>query len=369
MQLSGFQWPEGGTKQVAYMNEEGHIHEMYVSVGHEWREADLTELVSAPRASDATTMVGYAWSERKTKQIAYMDRNHHIQELSVGIGGNWEYHDLTMMAHAPLADGSVLTAFSWEAGHTKQVVFLDSNYHVQELHMGPNGNWQVADLTALTNAPLADGASMIGFEWPVAGTKQIGYIDHNGHIQELSISPGGQWRVTDLTALTNAPLADLGNLSVSLTGCAWAAGKTKQFIYRDRHGHIQELFVSNGSNWRVADLTALTNASPANSLGGLCAFEWPEENTKQVAFVDGNYHMCELYVSAGNAWQMADLTNITHAPRVLQRALAGFSWSAGHTKQIVYVGPHNSIQELSVTPGGQWQVANLTVLVSSLMLV
>ena len=369
IQLSGFQWPETVTKQVAYMNEEGHIHEQYVSLGHEWREADLTELAHAPRASDATTMAGYAWSEGKCKQIAYMDRNHHIQELGVSIGGTWECRDLTRMAGAPLADGSVLTAFSWEAGHTKQAIFIDSNYHVWELCLGLGGNWQVTDLTALTNAPLADGASLIGFEWPVAGTKQIGYIDTNGHIQELSVSPGGQWRVTDLTALTGAPLADFGNLSVSLTGCAWAVGQTKQFFYRDRHGHMQELVVGIGGNWQVADLTMLTNAPFANSLGGLCAFEWPEGGTKQVAFVDSNYHVCELYVGAGNPWQVADLTSITHAPRVLQRALAGFSWSAGQTKQIVYVGPHNSIQELSVTPNGQWQVADLTVLVSSLMLV
>ena len=68
-------------------------------------------------------------------------------------------------------------------------------------------------------------------------------------------------------------------------------------------------------------------------------------------------------------WHCVDLMATACAPRVQEGPIAGFAWSAANTKQVVYTGPRKSIQELYVSVGGQWQVADLTLLTSSLMLI
>jgi hypothetical protein len=60
--LIGYEWPEGRSKQVAYISQDHHIHEFSVSMGGTWQHADLTKLSSAPLAS-SRFLLGYAWPE------------------------------------------------------------------------------------------------------------------------------------------------------------------------------------------------------------------------------------------------------------------------------------------------------------------
>lgn len=369
MMLCGFDWPAGRSKQVAYLGERNHILEMFVKEGGSWQEHDLTAKTNAPTASDKSPLVGYSWTAGNTKQIVYMDRNRHIQELYTGIHTQWECTDLTALTHAPLVDSTAICGFEWTAGNTKQVAYVDHNYHIQEMHVGPGGHWQIADLTALTGAPLAEGTHIVGYDWPTGGCKQVAYIDNQGHIIELCIGLGGQWQCTDITQLTNAPLADHGNLGPSLTAFAWEAGKSKQIIYQDCNEHLMEMHVTVGGQWQLTDLTMTAQAPLANSIGGIAGYDWPAGRSKQVIYVDSNYHVQELYVSENDYWRCADLTAATCAPRVQEGPITGFAWSAANTKQAVYTGPRKSIQELHVSIGGQWQVADLTLLTSSLMLI
>ncbi|HEX4206763.1 MAG TPA: hypothetical protein VHZ51_21695 [Ktedonobacteraceae bacterium] len=369
MMMRGFDWPAGRSKQVAYLDEQDHVQEMCVREGGQWQEHDLTEITNSPRASDMSTLVGFPWSAGETKQIVYMDRNRHIQELHTSMHGPWQFTDLTALTQAPLMDGTALAGYEWTAGNTKQVVYVDRNYHVQEMFVSPGGQWQVIDLTMHTGAPLAETAHIVGFDWPAGGTKQVAYIDERGHIIELHVSVEGQWRITDLTEITRAPLADHGNLDPSLAGFSWTAGGTKHLIYRDRNKHILEMYVGVGGQWQVIDLTMAVGAPFANSIGGLTCFDWPAGQTKQVVYVDANYQVQELYVGRNDQWHVVNVTAATGAPPVQKGPISGFAWSAAATKQIVYPGPRNSIQELYVGIGDQWRATDLTLLSSSLMLV
>src|SRR5205823_13679721 len=98
-------------------------------------------------------------------------------------------------------------------------------------------------------------------------------------------------------------------------------------------------------------------------------YDWPAGGSKQVVYVDCNYHIQELYVGQYDYWHCADLMAATDAPRVQKGPIAGFVWSTANTKEVVYAGPRESIQELYVSVGGQWQVADLTLLTSLLMLI
>src|SRR2546429_5225224 len=88
--LVGYEWPEGRSKQVTYISQDHHIHEFVVAIGGAWQHADLTTLAGAPRAT-SRFLVGYAWPEGGTKQVAYLGPEGHIQELSVHRGASWQY--------------------------------------------------------------------------------------------------------------------------------------------------------------------------------------------------------------------------------------------------------------------------------------
>ena len=76
--------------------------------------------------------------------------------------------------------------------------------------------------------------------------------------------------------------------------------------------------------------------------------------TKQIAYVDGQSHMMELFVGFGDLWQSAHLTVLTGAPPPNGSAFAGYAWSAGGTKQVAYRDQKSHIIELFVARGSPW---------------
>jgi hypothetical protein len=184
------------------------------------------------------------------------------------------------------------------------------------------------------------------------------YVDDQGHVIELVVAPGDPWQWADLTVLTGAPPPG----ETTLVGYEWSAGGTKQVVYVDDQGHVIELFVAAGNLWQWADLTALT-AAPLADQRSIAGYDWLNGNTKQVVYVDNQGHVIELFVATGTPWQWADLTALTAAPPPAGRALAGYGWVWGATKQAAYLDDSGHVIELCVGLNGQWQYANLTALV------
>ena len=133
-----------------------------------------------------------------------------------------------------------LCGYDWPQLGTKQVVFADDQRHVIELMMESEHPWQSADLTSLTGAPATGGPALAGYAWSAVRTKQVAYVDDQGHVIELFVVPGNPWRWIDLTALTGAPPAR----KTALAGYDWYRGTTKQVVYLDPQGHVIELFVA-----------------------------------------------------------------------------------------------------------------------------
>jgi len=84
---------------VAYVGQDGHIHELLleagkrwqpVEAGGTWQQANLTELAHAPIAP-VTSIDGYAWSTDGSKQVAYVGDDGEVRELWMPQGGNWAY--------------------------------------------------------------------------------------------------------------------------------------------------------------------------------------------------------------------------------------------------------------------------------------
>ena len=160
----------------------------------------------------------YAWSAENTKQVVYADTNGHIIELFVFVGGQWSWADLTTITGAPLAPfaSELVAGYDWPAGNTKQVVYADENHHIIELSVGVGGQppWSWADLTTITGAPVAEpeGENIVGYAWSGENTKQVVYIGRDetlpvhDRLIELYAFVGGQWRWADLTIITGATL-------------------------------------------------------------------------------------------------------------------------------------------------------------------
>ena len=301
MKLYGYDWPHGGTKQVVYVDDQGHVIELEMGLNTRWGPADLTELTGAPPAG-GNDIVGYAWSTQGTKQVAYVDHRKHVIELFVASGKPWQWADLTELTDAPLPCSTSLVGYDWYNGKTKQVDYVDGRGHVIELFVAAGKPWQWADLTELTDAPLPSDTILVGYAWVAGGTKQVVYVDGRGHVIELFVAAGKPWQWVDLTELTGAPLTVQG----SLAGYDWLNGNTKQVVYVDNQGHVIELLVAVGTPWQCTDLTALTGAPLLHQqpLSGYCSV-WG--STKQVVYVDDQGRVIELWGGFGDQWHYAIL--------------------------------------------------------------
>ena len=300
---NGYSW-EAKSKQVVFQTVTGHIHELYMIKGGKWQRADLTDITGAPPAKYIVN--GYSWEAGQSKQVVYGTQNGHIHELYVVKGGTWQQADLTAITGAPPAK-YIVNGYSWEAGQSKQVVYGTQNGHIHELSVVKGGAWQHADLTTMAGVPVAWTIGK-GYSWKAGQSKQVVYGTQNGHIHELSMVKGGTWQHADLTAMVGAPTN-----GTILNGYGWEAGQSKQVAYDLSDGHIHELHMIKGGAWQDADLTAMAGAPISGTLIGNC-YSWEAGQSKQVVYktVDGHIH--ELYVVKGWNWNHADLTAITEAP-------------------------------------------------------
>ena len=233
MKLYGYDWPHGGTKQVACVDDQGHVIELVKGLESPWQSADLTELTGAPPSS-GTALAGYAWSAGGTKQVVYVDGQGHVIELVVATESPWQWVDLTELTGAPPPGDTTLVGYDWYSGNTKQVVYVDGQGHVIELVVAAGSQWQWIDLTELTGAPPPSDTALAGYAWSAGGTKQVVYVDGQGHVIELVVAAGNPWQWIDLTELTGAPPPS----DTALAGYAWSAGGTKQVVYVDGQGHV-----------------------------------------------------------------------------------------------------------------------------------
>ncbi len=82
--LTAYAWPAGRSKQVAYFDGAGHVHELYVAVDGSWQHANLTAATGAP--AGISGLYGFPWAEEGTKQLVYVDRSGNVHELYVAVG-------------------------------------------------------------------------------------------------------------------------------------------------------------------------------------------------------------------------------------------------------------------------------------------
>jgi hypothetical protein len=405
-----------GSKQVVYQTEDGHVHELSKTTDGSWQHADLTQLTGAPPtgikswgAYDASP-VGYGWDAGASKQVVYWGNDAHVHELYFIRGGQWKHADLTQRSRAPVpvdSEGNPLpwgplSAYAWEAGKSKQVVYLTENGHINELcisldgggcphYLGPfvSTEWQHLDLTNWTLAPEAEiflpggpsPCALSGYAWEKGRSKQVAYITSDGHIREVYFELGGvptkRWVRADLTARikpsycsgTQAPKCDgptidshrVENNACRFQGYGW--NRWKQVAYQANDdikfdAHIIGEIYAGPADWSYGNLSFAAGLDLDPCIFST-AYAWEAGGSKQVVCKDRrDSHIFELY-TWGGTWRSVDLTELTGAPTPISSQVLGYSWEAGKSKQVVYTTRDGHIQELSVGLDGGWQHKDL----------
>ncbi len=316
--LAGYGWPDGRTKQIAYvgpMNSDGHIHELVMLQDHSWSYEDLMAQPTGAPPADGFTLVGYAWKAGGSKQVVYTGAEGHVHELATGLTGMWKYTNLTQATGAPRAVGRILAAYAWEKAKTRQVVYMSDDGHIHELMAGVEAAWQHSDLTALTGAPEADGSALAAFAWERGGTKQVLYTGNDGNIYELVAGEDNAWRSTDLMEVTGA----IDVAGSALAGYAYETGGTKQVVYVGSDRHVHELTMPLNGMWQYIDLTQPISGAPDASSDVIVGQEWSSQFARLVIYLDTaeNPHLHLLMLEHGRPWQHMDLTGLTGAEPIV----------------------------------------------------
>ncbi len=363
-----YEWPLNGTVHIAYQTNDNHIREVVGQANGKWRDVDVTRATGAPALENAI-MAGSAWDAGRTHQVDYvspMSPDGHVHEVVQFQNHPWSYEDLLDHAGVSGSDGRTLAAYDWRSAGTKQVVYTSLEGHIYELAAGREGPWQRTDLTQATGAPIAEIPLLSAFAWEHGKSKHVVYMSGDGHIHELTMTVGGSWSHDDLTERTGAPSAD-GN---ALAGYGWERAGTRQIVYTGYDSNIYELVAGVDHVWHYVDLNSLTSA-PRVSGTALAAYAWETNDSKQVVYVAENHHIQLLQTDESGRWTHSDLTQRTGAPVASDTLILGYEWSAQFAQHIVYLdtreNPH--LQSLLLEHGSSWKHADLTDLTGAQALV
>src|SRR5437667_251881 len=261
--ITAYEWPLSGTIHIAYETGDEHIHEMSLGRKGTWRDDDITRVTGAPELEDAI-LTGASWQDGHTQQIAYasaMNDNVHIYQLVMYQDHPWSLEDpMLQPIDAAPADGFALVSYEWKEAGTKQLVYSGRDEHIHELSAGVTGLWRHTDLTEVTGAPLADNSLLAAYAWEGGHKKQVVYVDSNHHLFELHISLQESWKHTNLTQL----LGLVESSHDALAAHEWTQEFAKHIAYLDtaENPHIHSLILKHGEDWKHADVTSLTGAQP-----------------------------------------------------------------------------------------------------------
>lgn len=386
MRAAAYEWPDGGTKQVVYIGEDRHIHELFVGADGDWRHADLTQVIRerapVPLALPGSDIVGYSWSATRSKQVAFVGEDRHIHELYVVLGDpeGWKWADLTNETGAPVpvpAPGMIV-GFTWHAGRSKQVAYVGGDGHLHELHCVVDRRWQYTDLTVANHwAWRASTTRRPLTAWSIdrlnEHRKSLLFVDQDGRLRQawvgITVAPpdniptpnSGQWDsgspwVGQLNAGRGYSPARDAHAPV---GWSSADGRSMT-VWVDDDGRLHE--DSNPFGPR-----SIAGVYPAPDLGrpGIVGYSWQfseggtASSFEQIAYSGRDGHIHEL-VAEGGGWSAADLTLRAHGGDPCRAVIAGFGWGARQTKQVIYLAQDRSLCELWCPPQGDWSFANLT---------
>jgi hypothetical protein len=286
-----------------------------------------------------------AMSDPSIEIIAYRGTDDHLHEIWRDAQSEGTT-DLTANAAARKAIGDPFPYFD----HEGQQVFRGNDSDVRSLH------WMTGDagednLTGPIGAPdtTSDPA---GWFSPHDGFNHAVYRDRHGHLQELFWKGQGAPGVGDLM-----PDSDL-----SAAGSPWpyydGAHSTNFVAFRGKDAHIRTLFWGLDVELGQDDLSGVAETPIAES----DPFAWftPADDTHRVVYRGFDGHIYELLWRHGTTVTGRDLTELSGAPRAVGNLSGGynprdkshhvvFSSADGKLHELWYISGESTVQYADLT--------------------
>ncbi len=104
-------WADAYNQHVVYQSIDGHVHELYYSIGGTgplWQTTDLTADTGAPRAAGGSSEIT-SWADVHNQHVVYQTIDGHVHELYYPMGGTgslWKTTDLSTPTGAPPSLGT-----------------------------------------------------------------------------------------------------------------------------------------------------------------------------------------------------------------------------------------------------------------------
>lgn len=327
----------GAVNRVVYRGGNAHIYEVRLE-DDRWKQADLSAQVGAPDAASHPFAYVTAIESDPTPRVIHQGQSGDVIELRLE-GGSWKKADLSQLAGAPGAQGTVCAGVTHAGGTlVARVIYRADDDHVYEVRL-EDGSWKKADLTALAGAPAAAGDPFLYITQDGSEqTARVVYLGADEHIHEVRLEAGSSWKKADLTGQSGAPGAASGPFAYTPDG-------RPRVIYRGTDGHVHELRLEGGS-WKKADLTDLAGSEDAQGQPSAYGSSDESGSIPRVIHRGGEGRIVELRLEGGS-WKKADLTDLAGAPPAAGDPIGYLS--AGEPSpmpRVLYRGGDNHIQEL-----------------------
>jgi len=322
----GYTSDNGGMQHVVFVGaspNSGKVYELYYEQGitTNWTYQDLS--ASAGETVPAVYFPSPIVTPDGTEHIFFGGNDNHVHELYGHTGSQWYKNDLnSAVPTAPLIYAiSYLRSYITYSGtaFTLHVVYLTpsgANYHVAELFYTPgqSSNWGANDLTQLSGSPDSWGSPHpFTYRWQSDQYIVTHGIDHHIYmIYNLKGEPN--WQHADLTSLTGAPLAlaSPGSIDTYLTDdTIFGWGEIPHVVYNTSIGHIVEIYYSNDlGQWVYKDLSHdAVGAVPGSSYN--TAYTTNSRQDQHIVYAGDDNKLYDLHSSGNTIWTVSALADIT----------------------------------------------------------
>jgi hypothetical protein len=330
---TGLVVPAQGVHDIAYRDEDGHLHELWRDAQGGTGTTDLTANAGAPAAAGSP----FFYNNPATPQaiLLYRGKDGKVRSLYWDFGAVG-VDDLSGTAGAPKAAGDPV-GYHHAAHDTHHVVYASADGHLHELFwVGLAPVQHGGDLTAAASAPQAVGRPSAFVDG--SGTHIVIYRDPDGVVRDLSWSTG---------AVAGEGLSDFaGTPTAKGDPVAYytAHDDTHQVAYVGADGHVWELFWPDVAPVVGWDLSAAAGAPPAT--GNAAAYYQEGTHTKHVIYRSDDDRLHELWwVPGGGTPAHVDLTAAYGLPSAADDP-AAFTVEGPNTQHVVFRGTDGHLYEV-----------------------
>ncbi|MBB5343679.1 hypothetical protein [Tunturibacter empetritectus] len=339
--LDAYFGPDNG-QHINFIGTDGHVRELYLALGGQWINNDLTQLSKGILPLPNTPLDGYV-DQDGGQHVNFIGNDNHVHELFIPSHGHWIDNDLIHKSgdgigprpNSPL-DGYI------DADNGQHVNFIDTDGHVRELYITPHGQWVNNDLIQKSGNGIAPSrnSTLCGYLGPDNG-QHVNFIGTDGHVRELYITPHGQWVNNDLTHLSgdSTPPAPGSPLS-----SYWGDNNSQHVNFIGTDGHVREHYIHPDAQWVNNDLTQLSGNGTVPVPGSALHSYAQPDGEQHVNFISpGDAHLHELYARPHHQWVNNDLNNLQLVNRTIQPLpLKTDQFAPINAFQVNLVGPINS---------------------------